>query len=474
MNKKLKRVVYIAVLPFLLSGCGGASGAAQPESVTYSPAEIDEVLTNPYMGWVPWASGTAHPQPFTMVYAPLLWRELEPVSRGYYDWAGFEKRNNFDFWSSRGVKIVIRFYLDQPTDKAHRDIPDWLHDILRADKGTVYSTPIGRGFSPNYGDPVLIAEHGRVIAALGARYAADSRVAFIELGSLGHWGEWHCWPYAPTDGGPSGAFPVLPVSDQYVQHYIDAFPVDRLLMRRGYRKAKDWQFGLYNDMFGDKASLDSPGWGWLWGINNGYSDDLGQTQPAMPEFWKHGPSGGEFANGDPQYYLTDHRIKETQQAARTSHTSWLGPSSPADMAAGCPEQANIDALMKTLGYRFVLVSETHPGFVAAGKPLTVTMNWQNKGVAPFYFRWPLELSLADPTGAIVARTITDADIRGWLPGTTTAVQSVAVPADLANGAYTLCVAILDPATGGPGISLAIGGKRQDGRYQLGVVRVVAQ
>lgn len=457
MNKRANILAWIAIFAVVLFACGGAAAAetmTEPPvksiNVTYFPGESNAVLANPYMGWAPWAKSTAHLQPFTLVYANLSWRELEPGARGDFDWAGFENRNNFSYWTSCGVKIIIRFYLDNPADRAHLDIPDWLHGAIGAYEGTAYNTSVGRGFSPNYGDSSLIFEHRRVIAALGARYGADDRIAFVELGSLGHWGEWHCWPYAPADGGPSGVFPALPVSDQYVQHYLDAFPANKLMMRRSYQKAKDNGFGLFNDMFGDKVSLDSAGWGWLWGIDRGYTDDIGQPQPAMPEFWKKAPSGGEFANNDPQVYLTDKAFGETIRQARKSHTSWLGPSCPADMAVGCPEQANIDALMKTMGYRFVLIAETHAEATAAGDSLTVAMTWRNKGVAPFYLRWPLELSLADSSGAIVAAARTDADIRSWMPGRTTVTQVLGVPFDLGEGTYTLCVAILDPSTGSPG------------------------
>jgi hypothetical protein len=485
VSKQLNISYCIIFSILLLSGLGGiflcnvaagttaktAKTAAQATNVTYSPTEINDVLYNPYMGWAPWANSTSHSQPFTMVYAPLLWKDLEPMAKGGYDWDGFENRNKFAYWSSRGVKIIIRFYMDDTTNTAHRDIPDWLYKAMGSDKGTAYSTPAGKGFSPNYSDPTLISEHKRVIAALGARYAADSRIAFVEMGSLGHWGEWHCWPYVSSDGGPSGAFPPLAVSDQYVQHYTSVFSGDKLMMRRSCQKAKDGSCGLFNDMFGEKKSLDSAGWGWLWGINNGYTDDRGQKQPAMPEFWKKASSGGEFANGNAQRYLTNSTIKETIREAQTSHTSWLGPCSPTDLASGCPEQANLDVLMKTMGYRFVLLSVTHIDSIAAGSSLSVAMNWNNKGVAPFYFKWPLELSLANASGAIAATTKTNADIRNWLPGQISDTQLLNVPSDLAAGTYTLCVAILDPATNKPGVNLAINGKRPDGRYKLGTVKV---
>ncbi len=476
LEKNIKTTLCMIIMFSLVISSAVSFSLAPPVSAAttaFYPTEINDVLYNPYMGWVPWATTTSYSQNHTMVYAALSWKELEPNARGTYNWADFESKNNFSYWRSKGVKINIRFIMDTPTSVAHRDIPDWLYNSMGSNKGTVYNASIGQGFSPNYNDSYLISEHKRVIQALGERYKNDSSIAFIQLGSLGHWGEWHCWPYSPS----TGTFPSLNVSNQYVQHYIDVFPTDKLTMRRGYQMAKDNGFGLFNDMFGDTASLDSSGWGWLWQINNGYTDDIGQSQPSMPDFWKSGPAGGEFANGNAAQYLASSTINETIRQAQISHTSWLGPCTPASMASGCPEQANLDRLMKTMGYRFVLTSVSHNDTATKGSSLSVTMNWNNKGVAPFYFNWPVELSLADSSGNIVSGSKTQAagiDIRNWLPGTNSATASVKVPSDLASGTYKLCVAILDPATDNPAIKLAIDGKRSDGRYTLGNVVVSSE
>ncbi len=465
-KKRFKKPVVTALIMALMFTtllCNTGLVQVFAATVSFTPTEINDVLYNPYMGWMPLANQTNYSQKHTMVLAPLTWKELEPTTRGVFDWAGFESRNNFSYWQSKGVKINIRFYLDYPTSTAHRDIPDWLYNNMGVNKGTAYnSVDIGQGFSPNYSDSYLIQEHSRVIAALGARYNSDSRIAFIQLGSLGHWGEWHAWPYSPS----TGVFPLLSVSNQYVQHYINAFSTDKLCMRRGYQMAKDNYFGLFNDMFGDTASLDSPGWGWLYQINNGYTDDFGQTHPSMPDFWKYGPAGGEFAYGNAEQYVTDATINETVRQATTSHTSWLGPCSPIYMAQGCADQDNLDRLMKTMGYRFVLKNTTHSKYVNSGTNLAVTMTWENKGVAPFYFQWPLGLALANSSGNIVTYTTTNEDIRNWLPGTRTITKDLTIPTTITPGTYKLLVSLIDPATNNPGIDLAIGGKRTDGWYAL--------
>ncbi len=467
----VKRVcLSVALALGLVLGVADSSIVAEAATTSYYPVEIDEVLTNPYMGWVPFATSTNYQQPHSMVYAALLWSDLEPDAKGDYDWEAFEEKNNFDYWESKGVKINIRFYMDLPTTSSHMDIPQWLYNAMGSDKGDYYDCSIGKGFSPNYSDSVLIAEHERVIKALAERYNSDPNVAFIQLGSLGHWGEWHCWPYNSSEGGPSGEFPTEDISNQYVSHYVKYFSGDKLTMRRATNIGASNKMGLFNDMFGETGSTEASGWGWLWQINNGYSDDLGQSQPAMPDFWKYGPSGGEFANGNSALYLTDSTVDETIRLAQVSHTSWLGPCCPASLELNGTYQANIDALAKVMGYRFVLEKVSHESTATAGSNVAISMRWNNKGVAPFYFQWPLRVGLANDNGVVTYTTVS-ADIREWLPGQTTLDTELTVPSTIAEGTYKLVVALIDPATNEPGIDLAIEGKRADGWYELDTITV---
>ena len=73
----------------------------------------------------------------------------------------------------------------------------------------------------------------------------DDFVAYVELGSLGHWGEWH----TNTEEG----VPPLPDAEicwDYVLDYSDNFHNARMLMRRNFIMAAEGGMGLYNDMTG--------------------------------------------------------------------------------------------------------------------------------------------------------------------------------------------------------------------------------
>ncbi|MBS4198200.1 DUF4832 domain-containing protein [Bacillus sp. FJAT-49732] len=455
---------------------------------TYEPVERFDVLNNPYMGWVGWAiSNKPSGQPHSLVYANITWRDLEP-EKGTFNWEAIEKRFQFNKWEKEGVKINLRFVLDDPGNDPDMDIPNWLYQELimvegKDGAGKWYNTPssvVGSGFAPNYNSTMLIAEHERVIKALANRYNNDPRIAFVQIGSLGHWGEFHNWPEEV-----SGKFPNISVSDQYVRHYIDSFTNKMIGMRKPYPIAAENNLGLFNDVFGSKGATET----WIdWTINgwneigpyvdNGQTPAEAQAASRMPDFWKKAFSGGEFHSGNALLSLSNDTIMETLKQARESHSSWMGPASPVLYITGKDvtesEQANINLLHNTMGYRYVLESIDFSKKSKVGDKLNLSMTWNNKGVAPFYFKWPLAFALADNKGNLIEesiQTIDSTDIREWLPGRFQEDVNFPITNKLKPGRYTLLVAILDDETKLPGIKLAIEGERKDGWTELEALTV---
>ena len=428
-------------------------------TITFIPKGLDQELSNPYMGWAPPADGADYIQPHRLVYTNLNWAEIEPVE-GFFDFEKIEAINKFSYWTRLDIKIILRVVLDKPKETSQMDIPEWLFRKIQGD-GTWYDNEYGKGFSPNYSNPVLISYHKKLLRKMAEHYDHDNRIAFIELGSLGHWGEWHTKDVR-------NPFPKAEIADQYVYHYLDNFTNKYLLLRRPMVIAVKNNLGLYNDMFGDRqATID----GFVKWINNGYQFWLTDEMiPGMPEFWKYAPSGGEFAPFSKETFRNSN-IGNLIQQAKLSHVSWLGPNCPINKRWPWYIQKNINKLLKVIGYRFVLEKEEHRKIVKPGEKLEVMMNWSNKGIAPFYFDWEMELSLADPKGNIIASSRQLGVVPKLLPGNTKHVQTLTIPSVLAPGNYNLCIAIINPETEKPGIALAIKGRRNDGRYNLGMLKV---
>ena len=122
-----------------------------------------------------------------------------------------------------------------------------------------------------------------------------------------------------------------------------------------------------------------------------------------------------------------------------------------------------------MGYRFVLRKFSYPDQVEPAGALRFTSWWDNKGVAPCYkpFRLALRLSRSQESEVI----LTNADITSWMPGDNLFDDTIFVPATMAPGVYRFDLAIVDENHNAR-IKLAIEGRRQDGWYSLGQIRVV--
>lgn len=468
----------------------GSLGSFPPaaSAATFYPAELNGPLNNPFKGWAPRAEGGPYAQSHKLVYAGVTWKELEPT-KGAYDWAGVESKYKFSYWRSQGVRIVFRLLLDSPSGIPHRDIPDWLYNDMIAAEGTAgiaYQDNTGgmgagnnTGFAPNYGSPTLISRHQLLINAIASRYyTQDAPVAFVQIGSLGHWGEFHSWPYVGPNNEQNytGVFPPNSISNQYIQHYINAFQnkSDRIqvMIRRSVQLASANGLGMFNDMFGHQPSFDSS-WGWYTGTQNGYWDDIGQQQPAYANFWNNAISAGEFYGGAGglQASLTGGAgFTETMRQAELSKPSWLGPNSPASYAVGGPFQANMDTLEKRMGYHLVVKQVTHDASAQQGSSLSVALSVENKGVQHFPFNWPVELQIRSGS-TVHARATTGIQLKSWKTGTYAHTSTITVPAGLPAGSYTVALAILDPATNSPAVDFANTGRLADGSFPVSTLTV---
>ncbi len=436
--------------------------SSNTQTIHFQP--IAGPILNPLMGWAPRADRNDIQQPHTLVYADLTWRDFEP-EQGVFDFETFERKQQLDRWRAENQRVVFRFVCDAPGPSAHRDIPDWLYEAIGG-SGDSYDTSYGKGFSPDYANPTFLQYHREAIRALGNRYGADGFFAFVELGSLGHWGEWHVAYNAGIRNLPPRA-----IREQYVEQYREAFPNTPLLMRRPFSIARQLELGLYNDLTGDDQGTHE----WLSWIANGgnydQTDEVGELVP-MPSAWQTSPIGGEQTGAISSEALYGADLWQTIQLLEQSHTTFVGPNSPADIAPGGDLQAGIDHVLSRIGYRLYIPQVTAPRWVLLSNHLDLQLVFRNEGVAPFYFDWPAQLYLIDPQGEIRASHAAAVDLRRFLPDQSYAV-SLSIPLKgLQAGSYQIGFAILDPLTQQPAIRLAMDSTRADLIQILGTVAII--
>ena len=413
----------------------------------------EEVFGNPLMGYVPCAWNTTVSDDVSLLYMDITWAELEP-EEGQYNWESIDKENQLSRWRKEGKHIVLRFVCDVPGQEKHMDIPEWLYEKI-GHEGTWYDVEFGKGFAPDYNNEEMIRYHAKAVEALGEHLGKDGLISYIELGSLGHWGEWHVNYSAGIQRLPNEA-----VRKQYVVPWTKAFPDAMLLMRRPFSHASEYGMGLYNDMAGHPDETEV----WLREIENG--GDLTQTDEknaliSMHDFWKTAPVGGELTSSFSMEDLLETNLDQTATLIRESHTTFLGPH-----VANNQYLQGYHTVLKSMGYR-LRISEAVLSNKLKGTKLSMT--WANDGTAPFYKDWPVWVYVTDENGDTIEKKQVEMKLSSILPGESVKTEiclETKKLVDLAGKKYNIRIGIEDPMTGKENLRLAMKCGYMDGRNLL--------
>lgn len=403
---------------------------------TYASAD-----SNPLMGFAAAADSKSTAENEQLVYIDVTWAEWEP-QEGTFDIAALEKKNNIARWRAEGKHAVLRFVCDVPGDEAHRDIPQWLYD--ETGDGVDYDNAYGKGYAPDYSNATFRAAHARAIAALGAWASQDTFVSYVELGSLGHWGEWHT---LEESGVP--AMPEERVCREYYSQYQSAFPQAHLLTRRNYALSVDSGAGVYNDMTGSPDDTLE----WLtWQLAGGSQEvaDYEIAYSPVEDIWRTAPVGGEFTSSLDMGYMLGDNIVQTLSLLRASHMTFIGPHYPKGEYA---ESAGAHMVGGLLGYR-LWVPELDVRFDALTRCWDITMKWRNDGVAPLYADWAVTLEVRDASGEVVYDAALPLVLSDLCDGEEVTVKA-SVPFDQRYwDGFTIGVGITDPLTGDYAVQLS--------------------
>ena len=389
---------------------------------------------NPLMGFAARADNPDAAASEQLVYIDVTWADWEP-EEGEFDTAGLAQRMHVSEYRKQGKHAVLRFVCDVPGDERHMDIPQWLYD--ETGDGVFYDNDYGQGYSPVYENKTFMEAHAKAIAALGAWASKDTFVSYVELGSLGHWGEWH------TD--TSSGVPAMPSEDvcrEYVNQYVSAFPSAKLLMRRNYTVGAEVGAGVYNDMVG--AAEDTQEW-LSWQSDGGFYESLGRTLTYQPtsEIWQSAPVGGEFTSSFDYNYMLGENLQETLRLIADSHMTFVGPHYP---KSGEADDAAVAQVRDELGYR-IWVSEVSGAFNPLTRCWDIAITWRNDGAAPLYWDWPATLEMRDAAGETVYKVDLPLNLSELGAGQETTVHA-SVPIDQRYwDGFSLAFGITDPLTG---------------------------
>ena len=401
---------------------------ASGDEIVVCPPSAPGPLDNPLKGWCPYTNAGPIHQPYSMVFLYVSWKQLEP-DEGRFAFERWEQ-TAWGVPEAKGKHVVLRVYIDYPARPS--GLPDWLKSSVKL---TRYEDH-GGGLSPDYDNPRMVAAMERLIDALGRRYDGHARVAFIELGLLGFWGEWHTFPREELYAKPD-------TERRVIEAYRHAFPHKILMARyaRDHAGKQPW-LGFHDDMF--PADTDNgQDWSFLAGLKRS-ARDLN---------WQRAAIGGEMEPFRARHWLGK-GAEETSKVIDGVHFSWIGPYCPALDDSRSPEfRSASEAIVRKMGYQFRLTEVRHEAEVKSGDPLVgFKIKGVNEGVAPFYYPWSFELALIDQAGRIAHRQVLRCNLGNWLPGPFEHEQWAVMKAS--PGRYKLALGVIDPWTGRPAIRFA--------------------
>ncbi len=433
------------------AGSGGAAGsggtAPAGPSITVALTETSEAFRNPMMGFRPsrYIQDAAFPEgEYVSTYKHYIaYSDLESSAadgvQKIKDWSDA----NWSTLRAHNRKVIPRVVIVYPGtgeywgDIAHDGTPnEWATATLKAR---------------------LVA----FVAKLGGAWDGDPRVAAVEMGLWGKWGEQNIYP------DQVGGSDRIPADFQQAlgDAFNAAFKTKKVMARYPNTFSNDTNVGFYWDSF---ALPDDDNAGGGTGV---VARDVWRTQMLSGEVaydWGDQSHLGGSPNGTLSSTANTDYVIGYVQRLHASSLGWIAQYTP----DGGAISANAARLQKAFGYRFVVKQATFTAAVAPRGSMDVSLSVTNVGSAPFYYSWPVEISLLDDTHEVVWRsTFANADVTRWLPSAAPASLSGTFQPNAPAGTYTLAVAVVDPAGDAPALRFANGNYVRGGRTPLGRVAV---
>lgn len=405
-----------------------------PTPITWTLAYKQAPPDNPLKGFVPYDNGSkSFPHSLEWFYLPMS--DLQ-TDFDKFNWTSLD--NKLSGIAGRGHQAIFRIYLDYPNKP--NGMPSFLSSVSRNSYTDWDNGKIATSYSPDYENADLRRAIHSFITALGARYDGDPRIGFLTIGILGYWGEWHTYPHdswmAPTT-----------VMTEVLDAFQAAFSRTHLLAREpkpGVTMDRS-HLGFHDDSFAYQT-LGPTNW-YFWPkiasamLTNVWRDRCigGEVIPTIQSCMWDSPSCVPAG-------------QEYDSCVDSTHASWLLNQRTFDGLSGTSLDRAL-AGARRLGYEFNIETASI-GSMRVGSGLDVSIQIRNTGVAPFYYKWAIELGALNSSGMVTSWP-TSWDLRSIAPGMSSMKwQYTQASHGLAAGNYVLLLRVSNPMLGGQPIRFA--------------------
>jgi len=385
------------------------------------------------------------------VYIRLAWAYLEP-EEGTFNWDIIDDIINK--WTQKGLKISFRISCKETsTDRIEQQFatPKWVMEA--GAKGNYYRQGeiVGADgpWEPVFDDPVFLEKLENFLRIFAARYDGVPWLRYIDIGSIGDWGEGHTWAGSKIDYSMEQKkihidlyrkyFKItqLIVSDDFVYNIKNPTDRDALhhyVMERGisYRDDSPLVNGYFNE-YSDTYTVRTPE----------FFNDVYRQKPTVFELEHYrkvkseGNWTAEEGSAISQYAPGKTGADFFRGALELLHATYIGYHGDAhDWLTDNPELTV--ELLNRCGYWYFLHKVEIPDPLIIGQEDTLRMVWENRGVAPAYHPYVLKIRLVGPQTVDFKL---DSGNEKWMPVTTDGIHreeySVTIPEGTPPGRYKL-------------------------------------
>lgn len=422
-------------------------------SIVITPMDNGKALLNPGMGWVfhhydnsinaygeyqgPNYDGREFPS-LSVAYLRLAWSFLEP-KEGEFNWSVLD--SVIQRYERVGVRFAFRLTAFEG-NKNEDGVPQWLR---KAGCPGFMAKPYGREcWEVDYASTMFLEKLANFLNAVGKRYGDNPNLEFVDIGTLGIWGEGH--PIAKK-------YP-MSVLKKHIELHKKAFPKTLLVANDDFCKFfKKPEIKTVNDpevlemILQEGLTLRDDS------LNVFKDPKLFYNADMADHFWRTRPVILEMSHYDYAKKNNTWGGERYQKAIEDYHGSYA--SIHGDPKAFLSENVElIHQINRKLGYRIALERAEWKKSVVKNQKLEIKAVWKNNGVAPClpggYPCWTLINKKGDICAVFADETF---NVKTLLPGkSATTDHSFLITPKLVPGRYTVCVSV-GTESGSPKIAL---------------------
>jgi len=399
-----------------------------------------------------------------VAYRRVDWADLNPEPGVY----AFEEvlGAQFNEWvEKRGLRVAFRVMCQNMHSNKEHVTPKWVFDAgvpgvkHRALKGHMQTNPA-------FWHPRYLELQGEFIAALGTYLDGKPGMEFMDIGSIGEWGEMHLARWTPEQLARTGHSHTAYVGAyrQMIDAYVQAFPNTMVFLNVG---------GPNNQTINDYAALRGVHFRQDGLKPGGASYNCGEwlykpysRRGVLCNFEFHASYQGMVAkNWD---------LTETIDAALDTPISYLNTNLGTFGKETPPiVQEQLRRAAMQVGYRLLPVEIQHTPYLPFSKQrkarFVVRSTWRNEGLAAPTRSLAVRWTLRSQKGQVVSTALSYPEVptTAWWPGTDYAVdEMLSIPAGIRGGDNSrLEVTMVDPEAKQT-VNLAIEGQQEDGSYAI--------